>query len=355
VTFVASRTRGSVCWVAVLAACIFLTACRGSDAALEDEPMPFETAFAIIDAVSLKTAPNDPVGFAAHVVAWNGRIAVVDKLQSNIKVFDTTGTLVATLGRPGRGPGEYRVPESLAVLSGQRLAVLDATLLRITILDSTGTYLHSWTLPGFVPGGLVLLPVSGNLLIPMVGAAPGSAGAAPVLRVFSEAGDVIQAFGESIELVVPLEGNFTGPVATAVGGTIVWTWATRNEVFHRDEESGRTWAAHVGQAVYRAPDWPKRASADREAIGAWGRKQMWVGHLLSYAADRYLLRFNLELPNSADRLYAYALASVDGQTLGTVLPSRFRVHSAHDDELLATAMDEHGDLTLVRLRVRTAR
>jgi hypothetical protein len=74
-------------------------------------------------------------GFAA-VMDDVGRIYVADEDPARIKVFDSTGKFVRTIGRDGEGPGEYKAP-FLAVLHGG-LIVHDPQLQRVTRFDSAG-------------------------------------------------------------------------------------------------------------------------------------------------------------------------------------------------------------------------
>jgi hypothetical protein len=80
-------------------------------------------------------------GFSA-VVDGAGRIYVVDQSPTVIKVFDSTGVFVRTIGRVGAGPGEYRSP--LLALRGPHLIVHDPGPRRITVFDTSGTLVTSF-------------------------------------------------------------------------------------------------------------------------------------------------------------------------------------------------------------------
>lgn len=68
----------------------------------------------------------------------DGRIVVLDRGRDNVRVFDATGRLLASFGRQGSGPGEFRFPGRLELLAGDSLAVWDLNLRRITVLDASG-------------------------------------------------------------------------------------------------------------------------------------------------------------------------------------------------------------------------
>ena len=54
-----------------------------------------------------------------------GEILVLDRIQTNVRVFSLNGEYLHTLGGPGEGPGELRVPEALVLDSGGDLLVVD--------------------------------------------------------------------------------------------------------------------------------------------------------------------------------------------------------------------------------------
>lgn len=71
-----------------------------------------------------------------------GRIYVADKDSVSIKLFDSTGKFVRTIGRPGWGPGEYA--SLFLAVRGGHLVVHDPQLGRASLFDTSGTFVHSW-------------------------------------------------------------------------------------------------------------------------------------------------------------------------------------------------------------------
>lgn len=94
----------------------------------------FEEVTRIVPSDSGAHALVNP-GFAA-VMDDAGRIYVVDDAPVRIKVFDSTGKFVRTIGRDGQGPGEYQAP-FLALLHGD-LIVHDPQLQQVTRFDAAG-------------------------------------------------------------------------------------------------------------------------------------------------------------------------------------------------------------------------
>jgi DNA-binding beta-propeller fold protein YncE len=67
-----------------------------------------------------------------------------DGANARILKFTRDGTLVASWGRRGSGPGEFDQPHALAMDSRGRLFVGDRSNNRIQILDQTGRFLEEW-------------------------------------------------------------------------------------------------------------------------------------------------------------------------------------------------------------------
>ena len=71
-----------------------------------------------------------------------GRIYVTDHKPAVVKVFDSTGALVRTIGHEGSGPGEFRV--AFIAVRGSFLVVHDPQQSRTSVFDTSGSYLRSW-------------------------------------------------------------------------------------------------------------------------------------------------------------------------------------------------------------------
>lgn len=71
-----------------------------------------------------------------------GRVYVADRKPMMVKVFDSTGAFVRTIGREGAGPGEFRV--AFIAVRGGNLVVQDPMNARTSVFDTSGAYLRSW-------------------------------------------------------------------------------------------------------------------------------------------------------------------------------------------------------------------
>ncbi len=63
----------------------------------------------------------------------DGRVYVLDRLEQHVRVFDSLGVYLETLGRRGEGPGEFSSAEAIALLLDGRLAVRDPENQRVTV------------------------------------------------------------------------------------------------------------------------------------------------------------------------------------------------------------------------------
>ena len=70
-------------------------------------------------------AAPDLFGIELDVVVDGDRIAILDRQNYAVKVFDRAGQLLESFGRAGNGPGEFRAPAAMELPGEGRLAVLD--------------------------------------------------------------------------------------------------------------------------------------------------------------------------------------------------------------------------------------
>jgi hypothetical protein len=81
-------------------------------------------------------------------VAWglNGEIYVSDGyVNSRVEKYDQDGNFMKEWGQKGTGPGEFRVPHSIATDAKGNVYVADSGNGRIQIFDADGNFLKQWT------------------------------------------------------------------------------------------------------------------------------------------------------------------------------------------------------------------
>lgn len=70
--------------------------------------------------------------------APNGSLYLLDPKEFKVRVLDKDWKVTTTLGRRGKGPGEFEEPKTMALRPDGSLAVFDPTLKRMTIFDTKG-------------------------------------------------------------------------------------------------------------------------------------------------------------------------------------------------------------------------
>lgn len=85
-------------------------------------------------------------------VSEQGWVVVADRLENAVKVFDSIGTLVHTLGRAGAGPGEFNSPIAVEA-RGDSVLVVDVGNARLQVVTLEGSYVRSEGLPALPRGG----------------------------------------------------------------------------------------------------------------------------------------------------------------------------------------------------------
>ncbi len=71
------------------------------------------------------------------VDAW-GRLYATDGQDATVRVFDSLGQVVRSLGRRGQGPGELDTPQGVAFGPDGNIYLYDAEARRLTVFDTTG-------------------------------------------------------------------------------------------------------------------------------------------------------------------------------------------------------------------------
>ena len=95
------------------------------------------------DQATLQGPFNHPSDIA---VSPSGEIYIADGYgNSSVHTFSAAGEFLSSFGSPGSGPGQFRVPHSLAVARDGRVFVCDRENNRVQVFAADGTYLTQWT------------------------------------------------------------------------------------------------------------------------------------------------------------------------------------------------------------------
>ena len=110
--------------------------------------------------------------YSFDVDAW-GRIFVLDDQAQEVRIFDSEGAFVRTVGRKGEGPGEFTQAGSVDLSRNGEIWVMGLGQGRVSIFDTAGTFLRQQR----TDGGFIVKPYPGgfdpmgryNVLIPTGG------------------------------------------------------------------------------------------------------------------------------------------------------------------------------------------
>lgn len=172
---------------AIRAAAIFVASATSS--ACSDAPRPATTS--AVDSAGIRIVSNPP-GSIEAVESWSlseapvvafgggaspdvplaevvavvpldrGRVAVGMNQQPQVLVVESDGTLAATLGREGEGPGEFSRVASVVRLGADSLAVWDPDHRRISVFTEYGDYVRDVDLSTLAPWSPVM---AGNVTV----------------------------------------------------------------------------------------------------------------------------------------------------------------------------------------------
>ena len=108
------------------------------------KPIYSEEVFSIEEDLSIGVAEGPEEYMFSKIeniaVDEQERIYVLDSREKHIRVFDSDGVYVTTVGRKGQGPGELAGPRNLCITNQNQIMVPDATNLRITFFSLEGEF-----------------------------------------------------------------------------------------------------------------------------------------------------------------------------------------------------------------------
>jgi len=140
---------------AVLAAALVLLAASAAPAATVREKPKQEGGYGFRAGLAIGGADADEAadfyeryGTVAVDADANGNIYVLDNGNTRVQVFDRDGKPLRSLGAQGDGPGEFRIPASVAVNSGGDFAIFDMGQQRISVLTANGDLLYDVLVQG---------------------------------------------------------------------------------------------------------------------------------------------------------------------------------------------------------------
>lgn len=319
--------------------------------------VPFETTFELIDSVVLNATTGDPIADPIQVVRWGRRFAVLDQIQGNVKVFDPGGSWLRSVGRPGDGPGEFRLVSDVVVTQDDMLIVLDVAHRRLSRFDSTGVHQGDIAVGGYSLGALERI----------VGP-DGEEWLAVGFRQSEDNGvHILDVKGEYLETIVdvadpgPPRSTSFGAASIAVQDQCVVVGRVYSDTVHLydpwevgcgDRSRPEGLPLLLGGPEYFPPAWPRggRALGGEEML-AWSQRQMW---LMDVFALEELVIAELVTADPEERVlyYQYVVGDLSGGIRVATTRSEQRIVGVQADTVYTIGLSVEGDARLRRYRVR---
>ncbi|HWK88493.1 MAG TPA: 6-bladed beta-propeller [Longimicrobium sp.] len=331
-------------------------------------------------------------------VDGRGRIYVADARRQELLAFAADGGPLGTLGRRGRGPGEFQQLRGVAIGRGDTVLALDPGQQRVSAFAPDGRRAFDVRLPDRGRAGQPLLALaSGGFILPYHPRAAHPASAPPPLSLVSvprgsAAGAArLATLPGRTRLVAPIAGGQwsgempyapqpvlrLGPgdrvyhgagdsasiaILDAAGrriGAVRWAWTpspvTGRDVRRLSESLGQDGAARVQRDAIEAARRGGTLPAHRPAYSTFlvddgGR--VWVRPV---GADEYLVRRDGRMEYVRDGAGAaeWWVFDGDGRRVGTAtLPRRVRLEAVRAGRAYGVETDDDGVQRVVRFRVR---
>lgn len=341
--------------IAVVLAAACASAEGTSVAALEKVPVVgFESLFHRLDSVMLVTPVEEALGVVTGVVVLPGAIVVSDGTRGNLKVFSRQGRMVRTIGKPGDGPGEFRMPIGIIQDGRGRLVVLDVKRSVLSTRDTSGTLLEervmagSWDALAELPGSDHVLLIGARV---RQGREQGVGGEHMAVHDVDPAGTITTSYHAFKWPSDPLKSTFTHHFAAAVGDYLVTGAYSSNRVYLIDRRRGTETSALVGGPWYRSPNWSKRPAVDpAKQVGLWARQQTLMMRLFPVDGGRFLAQFR-SYTAEGEELYRYVLVNTEGVSLVSTDPTPLRILSIVGETAYGIVSTDTGDMGFETLKL----
>lgn len=157
-----------------LALGLFAAACRGGDAAPPEANLSEYTRLSSVQAPELEFTrvdslvlggPADGVFGITDLEMRDGNVYVVDEMAKTVHVFDPTGRRIRRMGRAGSGPGEFKMPASVALAEDGVLVVDPSHGKRLSLFDYDGKFIEAR--PFDTPTTATSIVLAGNRMVGM--------------------------------------------------------------------------------------------------------------------------------------------------------------------------------------------
>lgn len=105
----------------------------------------------LVDSVQLQEMDTAYLAAPANLVSDHaGNLLIADPMNGKVLEFDRAGKFVRSIGRKGKGPGEFKGPVTLVLLGDSAVAVADWALRRLSVFGRMdGSFIRSIEIDGY--------------------------------------------------------------------------------------------------------------------------------------------------------------------------------------------------------------
>jgi len=201
-----------------------------------ETPMYPDKTVSFVEDLSISGEDND-----GNIILFNPRLSLVDDNEDIyisetqdqvIKIFDSDGEYIKTLGAKGNGPGEFQRIWNLAATKDGKLVALDSSARRTSFFDSSGNFLNSfkWKVDYF---NYILIKSSSYIIGER--AYPGiRENAYYYVKEFDFDGNEVRSYGEfkMFESLIIQDGERTTYTGLPVSPSSIFTGDHARELFY---------------------------------------------------------------------------------------------------------------------------
>lgn len=231
---------------------------------------PFDSVLTRVSAVVLAEPDSAPLtGIRSFSSTPGGGYLVVDEGRPQVRFYGADGTLLRTVGRFGKGPGEFRSPADARIHPNGSLFVLEAENGSVTRFSPHLDYDTAFFLPG---SPVYRLDFMGEKLFSTLhNAAPGDS-AHPETVIYDVDGQVLArpSLVDALISAVPYWISFMGPIGAAGKNFVVTGNNFGYPVRIHDESGAITTLLDDPPPSWIPPSHPERGAF----VGPDGRKKL---------------------------------------------------------------------------------
>ena len=321
---------------AIVVCALLIAACNTRSSTPARPTIGFRDLFDSVRTTTLSPPPVASVRQGVDLLVDGDRVIVVDAAASNLKVFSrSTGAFRYVIGAPGDLAGDFRQPVSIAPVESGGFVVLDGLRKILSFRAPTGSDASDVSIPG-VWVELTTDPLDSSLIISGRDALlRNRPDANNQLHEFNFRGHLVRSFFPAEKLASRWATTFNYAFVGMEGQYILAGTFNSNIVHVFDRRGTPISSFPVAPGWFKSLDWPPDGPPPPGETGAnegakWLKSHTIMAGIVPIANGRFLTRFE-SYSVAGEKLYNYALATVQGVTVAVTQASRARITRSAGD------------------------